>query len=89
MTIEKREEIYQRAFEEFGSENQIIVCIEELSELAKELTKELRGNGDEGRIAEEIADVKITVEQMILYHEIREEVEAHMEAKLKRLEERL
>lgn len=89
MTIEKREEIYQRAFEEFGSENQIIVCIEELSELAKELTKELRGNGDEDRIADEIADVKITVEQMILYHEIREEVEAHMEAKLIRLEERL
>ena len=89
MTIEKREEIYQRAFEEHGSEMQIIVCIEELSELAKELTKELRGNGDKDRIADEIADVKITVEQMILYHEIGEEVEAHMEAKLKRLEERL
>ena len=89
MTIEKRREIYERAFEEFGSEMQTIVCIEELAELAKELTKYLRGDGDIDRIADEIADVRITVEQMVLFHDIAPEVDEHTEAKLKRLEARL
>ena len=89
MTIEKRLEVYEKAFEEFGSENQIVVCIEELSELQKELTKHLRGGGDLDRIADEIADVRITVEQMENYFGIENEVAEHMDRKVKRLEARL
>lgn len=89
MTVDQRREIYERAFEQFGIENQIIVCIEELSELQKELTKHLRGNGDLERISDEIADVRITVEQMVLYFEIADRVAEHTEEKLKRLEGRV
>lgn len=43
-----------------GNEDLIIV-IEELSELAKELSKELRGKGDNTSILEELADVQICI----------------------------
>ena len=40
----------------YGKENQITVAVEELSELIKELCKELRGMGNPEHIAEEMAD---------------------------------
>lgn len=42
----------------------LIIAIEELSELQKELTKELRGKGDITAILEEVADVQIVLEQV-------------------------
>lgn len=39
----------------------LIIVIEELSELAKELSKELRGKGDNIGILEELADVQICI----------------------------
>lgn len=38
------DELYERAREVYGEETQIIVALEELSELQKELCKYLRGN---------------------------------------------
>lgn len=87
--IEDRKQIYEEAIAQFGIENQVIVCIEELSELQKELTKFLRGNAKTSSLADEVADVIITVEQMILYFDLENEVKDYMDAKLKRLEERL
>lgn len=39
----------------------LIICQEELSELAKEISKELRGKGDRVNILEELADVQISI----------------------------
>lgn len=89
MTIEERREIYKEAIEKNGTEGQVIVCIEELSELTKELTKFLRGKGDIERIADEIADVRITVEQMVMIFECASDVASHMDLKVRRLEARL
>lgn len=47
-------------------EKQVIKCIEELSELQKELCYYLNYGGNIGAIMEEIADVLITVDQMQL-----------------------
>ena len=56
--------IYQAAVEHFGEKSQIIVAIEEMSELIKELTKWERGIGSTAGIAEEIADVEIMLQQL-------------------------
>lgn len=43
-----------------GNRN-LIICIEELSELSKEITKHLRGHGDYLGVLEELADVQIAI----------------------------
>lgn len=57
-------EIHERALATFGLEKQMIKCIEELSELQKELCKHSLGQGNLEHITEEIADVEIMLEQM-------------------------
>ena len=57
-------ELYSKLILKYGKEMQIIVAIEELSELQKALTKSLRGKGKLCDIAEEITDVEIMCEQL-------------------------
>lgn len=57
-------DIITAAIDTYGKEHQIIVAIEELSELQKELTKILRGKGNEEHLAEEMADVRIMLSQL-------------------------
>ena len=83
MTQEERRELYKKALSEFGIEAQIIVAIEELSELIKELTKYLRG--EEENIDDEIADVEIMIEQLVFMFDNREMIEKFKQFKLKRL----
>ena len=81
-------ETLKRAIDTFGEEAQMIVAVEELSELAKEITKHLRGKGDIYNMCEEIADVEIMVEQLkLMLPGMVEQMVAHIKAKkLKRLE---
>lgn len=81
--------LYRKAIATYGEQAQCIVAIEELSELQKELTKFLRGKLDQGHLGEEIADVKIMVEQLVLIFRCKEEVEGWRRQKLERLERRL
>ena len=84
-----REELYKKLLEKY-KDKQIIIAIEELSELQKELCKSLRNNYNYGNIVEEIADVEIMLEQMKIYFEIKEnEIEEMKEIKTKRTKERL
>lgn len=39
----------------------LIIVMEELSELSKEVSKELRGKGDQYNILEELADVQLSI----------------------------
>lgn len=59
-----KETIYNRLINKFGNENQIVIAIEEMAELQKELTKLLRGNSNLKAISEEITDVEIMIEQL-------------------------
>lgn len=56
----------------FGS-SQLIIAIEELSELQKELTKNLRGYDNKKHIVEEIADVQLVLEELKEYFKISQE----------------
>lgn len=83
MTQEREGAILEGAVEKFGSNAQVIVAIEELSELQKELTKWLRGKGKEEALLEEMSDVSIMLGQLELIFGdfIEEEI-----SKLERLE---
>ena len=83
-------EVISNAITLYGEQNQIIVAIEELSELQKELCKRLRGNyGNVERIAEEIADVRIMLAQLQELLGIDDEIAIFQEFKLQRLEKRI
>jgi len=87
-----RTEILQEAIKKYGVNNQCDVCIEEMSELTKELLKLRRESTQAGfqkrreNIKEEIADVQIMLDQMrIIFGDTSEQEEF----KVNRLRERL
>ena len=88
-TKEKSQPIYEAALNKWGKENQTRMMFEEMAELQKELCKEARGEDNTDAIAEEIADVKIMLEQMMILHNCKDMVEMQMKRKLQRLKERL
>jgi hypothetical protein len=56
-----------------------------MSELIKEFCKEKDGKGDIEHIAEELADVYITLDQMVIYNDIYQKVKDYREKKMERL----
>lgn len=89
----KPNEIINKSIEHYGVEMQLLVCIEELSELIKAITKAERYTNDETKIddiAEEIADVLICIEYLkMIYNIDQEEIESWINKKIKRLKERM
>jgi len=80
----------KKAIEHYGENSQIIICIEEMSELIQALTKSLRGIPQADHLTEEIADVEITLEYVKRIYGITEEnIELIKTAKLERLERRM
>ena len=75
--------------EEFGLAYEMVVAIEELSELTKELTKEMRGRGDEEAIAEEMADVEIVIAHLKMIYNNAAKVAGWRNRKLRELEQML
>ena len=78
-----------KAIAKYGSLIQQIVAMEEMSELQKEISKDIRGDGNRCHIAEEIADVQIMLEQLMLIHNCKTEVYEWRAIKMKRLRERM
>ena len=84
-----RKEFYKKIVDTYGKQ-QVVIAIEELSELQKELCKALRFKVNLQNIVEEIADVEIMLEQMKIYFEIKEdEIEEMKKIKIERAKERL
>lgn len=88
MDAEQRK-VIDSAISRYGVDMQITVCIEEMSELIKELCKVKRGQKNLDAIAEEMADVKIMLEQMQIIFKNSLSVEAFYNAKINRLKNRL
>lgn len=89
MKKEEEYKIYKDALEFFGSTSQKIMVIEEMSELAKELCKDLRDRGNIEDIADELADVEITLAQIKSIYNIHNMVEEHKDFKLRRFVSRM
>lgn len=81
--------IFKELIDKYG-DKQVIVAIEELSELQKELCKYLRGKGNIENITEELADVQIMINQMQMLFEIDSyDLEAKIDEKVLKTKERL
>ena len=81
--------IIKEAVKHYGKDNQLNVCIEELSELIKELCKDKRGQGNADHIAEEMADVCIMLGQLSEIYQNTSEVNKWIVNKLNRLDFRM
>ena len=88
MTKEERV-IFTDAIQTFGKNTQIVVAIEEMSELTKALTKKLRGSQNLNSIIEEIADVEIMLDQLKLMSCVFTDVKNERDFKVQRLAERI
>lgn len=84
-----RKLVYERAVDRWGIKGQLLMVIEEMSELTKEICKSFRGKDNLDQIAEETADVIIMLEQLRMILGLDDMIREHMEKKIKRLEERL
>lgn len=81
--------VEKEAVKEYGIHSQVVVAIEELSELQKELTKFLRCEENKNHIAEEMADVHIMLDQLHIIFKNSDAVNSWKRKKLQRLTERL
>ena len=84
-------ETFEAAIKTYGTEQQMIVAIEELSELQKEICKYMRKNLGRPRfkLHEEIADVEIMLEQLKMIFKCDDAVEGWRLDKVVRLKTRL
>lgn len=68
----------------YGKEHQVLIAIEEMSELTKELCKYFRRYDRKKEIIEEVADAQIMLEQLIELFGINNEVDRMVDYKLNR-----
>ena len=89
MTYEEKRSTLIQAICHFGQQMQMLVAIEEMSELTKEIVKHRRGEDNRRQVAEEIADVGIMLEQLELMFNCMELTQDIREEKLARRKKRL
>ena len=90
MTEVNEDALYKRALRVWGKEPQMLQVIEEMSELIKEILKNVnrkKENIDE--IIEETADVEIMLGQLKCCYDIADKVKTYKAEKLKTIEKRL
>ncbi|SIS72740.1 MULTISPECIES: nucleoside triphosphate pyrophosphohydrolase family protein [Chryseobacterium] len=87
-----RHEIYLKAIEKWGVRAQYEMAQEEATELALAVRKHIRNNNEESfkNLVEEVADVKIMIEQMEMINPLLGlKVEEMIAKKVNRLEKRV
>ena len=86
---EERAKVYADALATFGTGIQLIVALEEMSEVQKEICKALRGECNPEHLAEEVADAIIMLEQVRQMFGISELVVYMMDNKITRLQKNI
>lgn len=91
MLDEKYIKIINKIINKYGKEAQVLQTVEEMSELTKELIKNInRGKDNESEITLEIADVLIMIMQLVeIYNIDGDKILGAMEYKLLRQDERM
>lgn len=76
-----------QALQQFGFNKQVLVAVEELSELQKELLKNInRGHNNRDHIKEELVDVLIILRELVLLYDFSEnELNSIANEKMERL----
>lgn len=82
--------IYEKALHTWGKNAQMLQVVEEMSELTKEILKNVNRNKDNiSEIIEETADVEIMLEQLKCCFNIHKQVEDYKLEKLLKIEKRI
>lgn len=81
-------QIYKQLIKTLGSKHQILIAVEELSELQKELIKYLRNKDNQDHISEEMADVYIMLYQLRLIFKNNKKIDQYIKKKTKRTQQR-
>lgn len=84
-----RRDTYSVAVETYDRTSRLMLAVEEMSELSKELSKNYRGEDNISAISEEMADVEIMLEQLKIIFRNRSEVDTVKAEKLCRLSDNL
>ena len=80
------DEVCQKAIDTWGKNPQIMMLLEEISELQKEVLKNVNRNKDNLKeLAEETADVYIMLDQLVHMYHMSDAVDAAAQFKLNRL----
>ena len=90
ISYEERAVVYRAALDTWGKEAQLMMVIEEMSELTKALCKLRRAKPEEQAkrlqdVAEETADVTIMLEQLRMIFDMNQDVCDEMDRKIERL----
>lgn len=92
---EKQMEVLEKAVDKYGKKAQVLQAIEEMSELTKELVKNInRGQDNIKDIILEIADVQITLYELIIIYtkedsDFGDKLLGAIEYKIQRLKKRM
>lgn len=82
--------VYEKAINTWGKNPQLLVLLEEFSELQKEILKNInRGKNNLDEIIDETADVLIMLEQLQRLYKIKDQVQKRIPEKLKKVANRL
>lgn len=82
-------QVLLEAVKQYGEESQLMMAVEEMSELTKEISKHYRGMQNRDALAEEMADVYIMLGQMLIMFYNEDEVKEWIDKKVQRLKRRL
>ena len=86
----EHEEILKKAIKTFGKNAQLLMVLEEMSELQKEILKHVnRGKDNIDEIIDETADVEIMLEQLKYIFDIHQAVKDRIPVKLDKVNARL
>lgn len=85
MDTEEKKKLYVVELARSGADNRKIMLLEEMAELSNEIAKSFRDRTTLYKIVDEIADVRIMLEQVEMLYSIESEVEVQKEYKLNRL----
>lgn len=82
--------LLHKAVEKWGKQAQLLMVLEEMSELQKEILKNINRDKDNiNEIIEETADVEIMLEQLKYIYNIHVAVEKQIPVKLQKVKNRL
>ncbi|MBQ9732131.1 MAG: hypothetical protein IJV97_03490 [Alphaproteobacteria bacterium] len=82
--------VLKRALKTWGEQPQMLMVVEEMAELTKEILKNIsRGKDNISAIVEETADVEIMLEQLKENYKIADAVAEYKANKIKLIEQRL
>lgn len=84
------QDILDKAISKWGKDAQLLMVLEEMSELQKEILKNInRGKNNLDEIIDETADVEIMLEQLKYIYGIDEDVKKRIPLKLEKVKVRL